>query len=218
MNDSPVKIVGTAFCIAALHAVGLMLLWPSYNAYQALQSKIAQDSPYSAETAQQRISVTLQTHLLKAEAADVSPSSKKRHQPVSSIPFQSLLSSSVSKPVVSPSPSTLDHQPSPLSIPSNISSSHSTSFSKSNTAAICRPPIPHYPKRARQRGEHGITLIHLAINPNGQIQQATVQQSSGFASLDRAALAAAKKAVCQPDRHSLTTRQVKLRFQFELLD
>ncbi len=53
-------------------------------------------------------------------------------------------------------------------------------------------PKPVYPKDARARRQQGQVIIALAVNADGLPEEAEVNQSSGFGSLDRAALRAVK--------------------------
>ncbi len=109
-------------------------------------------------------------------------------------------------------------------------SAHASSFSPSasllkNAPAthhlpsplICHAPPPHYPARARRQGEQGTALIRLTLNSMGQVKDVVLQRSSGFATLDQAALTAASQAICSIATGSMPM-YTYLRFQFDLLD
>lgn len=52
---------------------------------------------------------------------------------------------------------------------------------------------PQYPSDAIQRGQEGTVLLTLSVTPDGTIDGGTVTQSSGYRSLDIAALNASEK-------------------------
>lgn len=54
-----------------------------------------------------------------------------------------------------------------------------------------RPPV--YPELARRRGEQGRVLLRVRVGVNGVPLAVQVAQTSGYASLDRAAIAAVKQ-------------------------
>jgi protein TonB len=51
---------------------------------------------------------------------------------------------------------------------------------------------PDFPDGARERGEHGTSIVLVTIDPKGNVVSAAVGASSGFPTLDRAAIAAAR--------------------------
>jgi periplasmic protein TonB len=58
-----------------------------------------------------------------------------------------------------------------------------------------RPPTkPEYPASSRRAGEAGTVVLDLYIAPNGRVQDARVQKSSGFPRLDEAAVREAKRS------------------------
>ena len=59
-------------------------------------------------------------------------------------------------------------------------------------------PDPVYPRLARRRGQEGKVLIRVSVLSNGRVGSAAVTQSSGYGSLDRAALEAVRKWGFQP--------------------
>jgi protein TonB len=61
------------------------------------------------------------------------------------------------------------------------------------------PPRVEYPRLSQRRGETGLTLVRAYIGTSGGLPLSTqVEQSSGHARLDQAALAAVKKARFKP--------------------
>lgn len=59
---------------------------------------------------------------------------------------------------------------------------------------------PDYPKGSRQRGEQGDVVVEMMVNPQGEVDEATVVSSSGFVELDEAALRAVRFAKFTPAR------------------
>ena len=55
-----------------------------------------------------------------------------------------------------------------------------------------------YPQMARRRGQEGAVIVHIAINPEGVVQEVTVKESSGYALLDNAVLRAVKRHQYEP--------------------
>ena len=60
-------------------------------------------------------------------------------------------------------------------------------------ATVRSRSAPAYPRSSRKRGEQGTTRVKVSISTSGKVSSASVAQSSGSASLDKAALAAAKR-------------------------
>ncbi|MEZ5301678.1 MAG: TonB family protein [Verrucomicrobiales bacterium] len=59
-------------------------------------------------------------------------------------------------------------------------------------------PKPNYPATARRRDEQGTAILLVSVNADGKVSAATLRQSSGFDSLDSAALAAVKRWKFKP--------------------
>jgi periplasmic protein TonB len=60
------------------------------------------------------------------------------------------------------------------------------------------PPVLEYPRASRRAGESGRVLVRVYIDETGAPRQEQISQSSGFARLDDAALAAVHKARFKP--------------------
>jgi protein TonB len=58
---------------------------------------------------------------------------------------------------------------------------------------IARLSKPVYPEPARRRGERGTVELRVKVLPDGEVGEVTVNKSSGFRSLDDAAVAEARK-------------------------
>lgn len=58
----------------------------------------------------------------------------------------------------------------------------------SSDADYLNNPEPAYPPMSRRLGEHGTVIVRALIGADGIAQKAEVQQSSGFARLDRSAV------------------------------
>ncbi len=57
---------------------------------------------------------------------------------------------------------------------------------------------PHYPVQAKRMGQQGRVLLQVFLDASGRVTQAVVQQSSGVAALDQAALTSVQQWQCQP--------------------
>ena len=61
-----------------------------------------------------------------------------------------------------------------------------------------RAPMPDYPRQARSLGQEGLVVVRVTIDQTGRVESAVVRRSSGFASLDEAALNAARGTAFKP--------------------
>ncbi|MFN3884667.1 MAG: energy transducer TonB [Rhodocyclaceae bacterium] len=77
---------------------------------------------------------------------------------------------------------------------------------------------PAYPPISRRLGEEGTVVLRVELDETGAVVEALVKESSGFARLDAAALAAVKRWHCQPaQRNGQPVRAVALQpFKFVL--
>lgn len=77
---------------------------------------------------------------------------------------------------------------------------------------------PDYPAISRRLGEEGSVVLRVELDEAGTVAAAQVKESSGFARLDAAALAAVKRWHCQPaQRDGQPVRAVALQpFRFVL--
>ena len=71
--------------------------------------------------------------------------------------------------------------------------SNSTSPREVSEAEYLSNPPPTYPEQARRRRQQGTVLLLVHIDAVGQVEKVTVKESSGFATLDRCALATVSK-------------------------
>lgn len=80
-------------------------------------------------------------------------------------------------------------------------------------------PRPNYPIQARLNNWEGSVLLEVTVGPDGQVQQATVLQSSDYSILDRAAQKTLKKWRYQPfDEDGLAViwlTRVRIKFVLE---
>jgi periplasmic protein TonB len=79
--------------------------------------------------------------------------------------------------------------PAPPPPPKNIPSS---------AVQYLQPPVLAYPSTSRRLGESGRVTLHVFIDEAGMPRTVQLNQSSGFARLDDAALSAVKKARFKP--------------------
>ncbi len=66
-------------------------------------------------------------------------------------------------------------------------------------ANLKAPSPPEYPTIARNEGITGSTVVRISLGPSGDVRNATVARSSGFAALDREALASARISKYEPE-------------------
>ena len=59
-------------------------------------------------------------------------------------------------------------------------------------------PRPKYPEVARRRGQQGIVLLEVSVQADGGVEMAAIVESSGYKSLDRAALCAVRRWQFRP--------------------
>lgn len=77
------------------------------------------------------------------------------------------------------------------------------------------PLMPQYPLGSRRRGEQGLAVVGATIDARGRCVAAELEQSSGFAELDAAALDAVRRAVFRPALLDGVPVQARERFAIE---
>jgi len=77
---------------------------------------------------------------------------------------------------------------------------------------------PEYPSIAIPQQIQGTVVVLVTIGPQGNVQNASISQSSGNSGLDRAALQAAENSTFRPPTVNgvATTRQYKIEYVFQL--
>ena len=75
---------------------------------------------------------------------------------------------------------------------------NSVAFSSELSVFCYELYAPIYPSDSRRLGEEGKVLIQVELDTDGQVDKAEVIDSSGYARLDNAALAAVKNWRCEP--------------------
>ena len=63
---------------------------------------------------------------------------------------------------------------------------------------VCRIPAPTYPARARRLEEEGTATVRMTLDTGGRPTAVSLEQGTGFADLDSAALDAVRSAACEP--------------------
>jgi protein TonB len=91
------------------------------------------------------------------------------------------------------------------------------------TSAVPRyryTPPPEYPPEARQRHQQGVVLLDVDVAADGRPAQVGVKQSSGFPSLDRAAVTAVRHWTFEPARTAglPIASRVEIPIRFRLTD
>lgn len=69
---------------------------------------------------------------------------------------------------------------------------------KRSDEVVCRIPTPAYPARARRLEEEGTATVRMTLDTSGRPTAVSLEQGTGFADLDAAALDAVRSAVCEP--------------------
>lgn len=78
---------------------------------------------------------------------------------------------------------------------------------------------PQYPFGARIRGEEGVVVVSAVLDDAGRAADVTIIRSSGYHSLDRAAVKALKKALFYAEAGgALSGKDVEYTFRFKLRD
>lgn len=86
--------------------------------------------------------------------------------------------------------------PSPAAQPVIAARNPNTGSSTARGVAVPAPhgnPRPEYPEMAKRKGWQGECLLRVAVSPDGKASAVSVHRSSGYASLDQAALAAVRR-------------------------
>jgi protein TonB len=106
----------------------------------------------------------------------------------SSIPVESTLPETRPQPLLSSVRTTEPSVNLPLPAPVTGNSSAATLSPRSDATYLYRPE-PNYPRAAHRRGEQGTVMVRVLVSATGIAQTVALEKSSGFASLDQAALA-----------------------------
>jgi protein TonB len=96
-------------------------------------------------------------------------------------------------------------------------------FSETPGITIARPlykqnPPPHYPQMARRMGYEGLVMLKVLVDVKGQVENLELLSSSGYAVLDKAAIASVKKWMFEPGTEGGKKKKmwVKIPIRFEL--
>lgn len=84
--------------------------------------------------------------------------------------------------------------PDPFPVPSTSSPAPEQAAVEAPKAELISPIRPKYPRSSRKRGEEGVVEVEVEVNSEGMVDSATIHLSSGYKSLDEAALEAVKFA------------------------
>ena len=80
-------------------------------------------------------------------------------------------------------------------------------------------PPPKYPRIARRKGHQGTVILEVHVNREGRVEKMRVFQSSGYHSLDKAAMKSVKNWVFKPgkrgDKKIEMWVKVPVKFQFK---
>ena len=79
------------------------------------------------------------------------------------------------------------------------------------------PPMPHYPRQARLKGDEGLVVVRIIIDRLGRVEQCYVVRSSGFGLLDAAALEASTALRFKPYRVNAKSKRTVVDMPFNFL-
>jgi TonB family protein len=81
-----------------------------------------------------------------------------------------------------------------------------------------RAERPPFPRQAREQGWHGVVLLNLTIDAEGQVLQAEIKKSSGYTLLDSAAVQSVKRWTFEPAKNGnfSVSSVVNLPIKFDL--
>jgi protein TonB len=79
------------------------------------------------------------------------------------------------------------------------------------------PPVPHYPKQARLKGEEGLVVVRISIDRWGSVEKSQVFKSSGFDLLDHAALDATTNMRFKPYQFKTMSHHVMVDIPFNFI-
>lgn len=90
-------------------------------------------------------------------------------------------------------------------------------FTKAMPLELVNTP-PRYPRVARVRGYEGVVVLRVYVNAVGSVGSLKIKKSSGFESLDKAALKAIQKWKFTPAKHlgRSVTSEIELPVRFRL--
>jgi protein TonB len=80
-------------------------------------------------------------------------------------------------------------------------------------------PTPSYPDEARRQKQEGVVLLRVVVNEKGKVESADLLRTSGFDSLDDAALRGIRRWTFEPARRGempvQSTVNVPVRFKLD---
>jgi protein TonB len=96
--------------------------------------------------------------------------------------------------------------PQPAPSPPPVSKGDNTSPIMATSVEYLRPPVVTYPAAARQARATGTAHIRALVETDGHVREVTVERSSGYASLDKAARESVMGALFRPYMHDGVAR------------
>lgn len=141
--------------------------------------------------------LTRSTPVVKQSAAtpEPKPEPEPTPKPVKKIKPASTPKTSVPQPKAAPEPTAAkpESSPAPISAESGSYSSAKTEPRMIEQTEYLTNPPPVYPRSARRRGYEGTVLILVHVTRVGTVSKITIQDTSGYAELDKAAIQAVSK-------------------------
>ncbi|MEQ9886932.1 energy transducer TonB [Pectobacterium zantedeschiae] len=108
------------------------------------------------------------------------------------------------RPAPEPSPAAPEATPGQLTLASkgNLMQNIPGAQPKQVASVGCVVPQPDYPRRAKRLQQEGNVLVRLVISPEGRLLRHDIARSSGYDTLDQAAVEAVAQARCTPYREN----------------
>ena len=151
----------------------------------------------------------------KFAKASIQPKKENVPEVIADIPFPSK-----SEPLPEPQHTGIADEP----LESWVDFIEEASISPEQVVREARPmyrmnPPPNYPKLARKRGYEGTVVLKVLVNRKGKVKDLYASTSSGYAILDKAAIASVKDWIFEPgkrgDEEVKMWVQIPIRFQLK---
>lgn len=226
-----IPLAALALALVA-HAVAVGLVWRGPEVSSAAPAVLVQliarpaPAPSPAQVPQAALVEVPQATPVEAPPAPVSaprpaPMPKPRPEPAVAAPptAEPEARGDLAEAPAAPLPAAPTDTPAPAPASPAAPAPAAAPLAVPDLAVQCphRPP-PRYPPAARRLGQEGVVELLVALSASGAVTSVAVVESSGAASLDRAAVAAVRGWRCAPARAGgvAVAAQARQRIRFSL--